>query len=230
MNTTENILDEIAAAEAEWDTSPSAPTEVAFNTDNTDASDIIAMDEDNEDRSVNGNECHSDQVALVGRDGTEVWCSRTRVFEQSGKLSEMISDQQDSEARIHLPVSSSEAILLARGIDADISGWESYTLEELVRAANLFYNYDLRQWHVGLESAILDCLRRPEDDTFAKLRDQRFADKLVYTANQGSMSLLLSYIHEQGFSSTVNYVPGDDRPRKRRKVCTGAVHHCIPFP
>ncbi|KAI3480698.1 hypothetical protein L1887_57177 [Cichorium endivia] len=134
MNTTENILDEIAAAEAEWDTSPSAPAEVAFNTDNTDASDIIAMDEDNEDRSVNGNECHSDQVALVGRDGTEVWCSRARVFEQSGKLSEMISDQQDSEARIHLPVSSSEAILLARGIDADISGWESYTLEELVRA------------------------------------------------------------------------------------------------
>lgn len=217
MNTTANDMGSTAAGTVGWDQYPSAPAAVAFNTDNTIQPDIVAMDEDNEARS--------DQVALVDKDGFEVWCSRAKVLEQSGQLFEMILG-----GRIHLPVSSSEAFLLARGIDARISGWDCYSLEQLMQAVNLFSHYDLRQWErSGLETAIIDRLERPDEEAgpSPKLRDRRFADRLVYTAQQGSMYRLWSFIDKQGLCSAVHYDPGDDRPRKRRKVSTEWVYQCI---
>lgn len=166
-----------------------------------------------------------EQVVIIGQDGYQRSCSSADLWAQSTKLKDLVTTEQ-GQARIHLPLPWQDITLLVDGLRPHRLAtyyWDAKSLEELIRAIELYLFYDYREWDVsGLEEAMLKSLVPGHDEPDYTSRfdyaDFRFASKVRCAAEQANMIRLMQLLDSKGLACVSVYEAEDERPRKWQKV------------
>lgn len=189
-----------------WDSE--VPT--SFSSQNNDRSNTdledVEMEEDNQ------------EVTLVGSDGFSIKCSGADLCDQSDRLVRMLGRKD----RVDLPISGKDLQVLAETLDyrsMGSKGWDSFALESLVRAVDMFVHYELKHWpNYAIETAILDHLETGRHEHDTQLGDERYIAKVRSSAQQAGMHRLLTLIDREKPSTSEQYETEDCRPRKWQKI------------